>query len=346
VVRRLRALAAAAATMAAAGCGDFEDKAIVIDLRVMAMTASPPEIVAPFDPAEPLEVELADTEICALIADPADSRALTVSMEACGPTSSDRCDDPERPILQLGELTIEDPEEAATPPRACLTLEDGLGLLTVLQDSISEDDLLGFGGVAVRVVMRVRPSDTDPGDPAEIYAFKRMRFAPQEPPERVANTNPRLDGLCVATIADADDDPVVPDACAAHIGPDDRTLPIGRCRDIEPLVMAAGEILEIFPVEPDGVREDYVLPTFDGGSRAITENLTYAWHATAGAWSAGGTGGPRDGAGNEARLETRFTAPADPEVIGDGLDISLWVVQRDERGGIAWYESCVHVEPE
>jgi hypothetical protein len=25
--------------------------------------------------------------------------------------------------------------------------------------------------------------------------------------------------------------------------------------------------------------------------------------------------------------------------------VQLWVVQRDERGGVSWYESCVRVVP-
>ena len=339
-------LAAAGLAAATAACGSFEDPSIVLDLRVLAMTAEPPEVVAPFDPADPLDVELADSEICALIADPAEDRALTIAMRACGPTSSDRCDDPLRPVLDLGEQTIEDPEEAASAPRACATLEDGLGLLAVLQDSLSQDDLLGFGGIAARVELRVRPADSEPGGADEIFAFKRMRYAPQQPPERVANANPTLDGLCAVTIADSDADPVAPEACADGLDPEVPALPLGRCADVTPLVLGPGELLEIFPVEPAGVREDYVLPTFDGGVQAITENLTYAWLATAGSWSAGSTGGPRDIAGNEARLETRFTAPDDPEIIGDGLDIALWIVQRDERGGAAWFESCVRVELE
>ena len=27
------------------------------------------------------------------------------------------------------------------------------------------------------------------------------------------------------------------------------------------------------------------------------------------------------------------------------LDVPLWIIQRDERGGTAWFESCVRVIP-
>ena len=44
---------------------------------------------------------------------------------------------------------------------------------------------------------------------------------------------------------------------------------------------------------PEGVREDYVVPTFDGGSRMFTESLTYQWLAGDGEWSRSRTGGCR-----------------------------------------------------
>src|SRR5690606_22747649 len=102
---------------------------------------------------------------------------------------------------------------------------------------------------------------------------------------------------------------------------------------------------EVEPLEPQGAREDYVVPTFDGGSRMLTENLSYAWYATAGEWNRENTGGPRDFAGNAPPLDSTWTAPTDPEIVGAGLDVALWMVQRDERGGQTWYHSCLRVVP-
>jgi hypothetical protein len=96
--------------------------------------------------------------------------------------------------------------------------------------------------------------------------------------------------------------------------------------------------VKIEPIEPAGVREDYVVPTLDGGERRFTENLRYAWLATAGGFSSGNTGGPVDLFGNKPTLWTKWTAP-DAE-----MRVRLWVVQRDERGGTFWTERCVQVE--
>jgi hypothetical protein len=115
---------------------------------------------------------------------------------------------------------------------------------------------------------------------------------------------------------------------------------------VEPFTVLAGEKIAILPVAGVGTREDYVVPTFDGDVREFTENLSYSWFATDGNWTSRSSGGPPDlGTGAIQDPETQWIAPDDPEVVGDGLDVRMWFVQRDERGGLAWYESCAHVEP-
>jgi hypothetical protein len=113
---------------------------------------------------------------------------------------------------------------------------------------------------------------------------------------------------------------------------------------VAPLALAPLESLHLDPIEPDGVREDYVVPTFEGGARLFTENLRYEWLAGGGDWTRSGTGGPRDGAGNQPPLDTEWEAPPADQLDGP-TDLSLWVIQRDERGGARWFESCVRVTP-
>ena len=98
------------------------------------------------------------------------------------------------------------------------------------------------------------------------------------------------------------------------------------------------------PIEPDGVREDYVLPTFEGGSRRFTEYISYQWLATGGDWSRASSGGPRDPAGNPPSLGATWRAPSFDELDGT-VSHPLWVIYRDERGGGGWLESCVRVFP-
>jgi hypothetical protein len=328
VTARRAALALAAACGAA--CTDFEDPETVVDMRIIGMLAEPPEIVVPYNPDDPTAVDLAAVapiEVCALVADPADDRGLHYSMAMCRPTNSGRCIDV-GPVVVLGGGQVEDPETAAEPVRMCTTIEPTADLVAVIEESIDADSLGGFGGVQVQVELRVSPD----GGGEELFAFKRVRYSPQLPAERVANANPTVSSLIVLRGAGDERGRDFP-------------LPLGRCGEIEPFIVLPDERIQILPEEPAGVREEYLVPTFEGGSRRFTENLTYQWHSTEGDWSPFTSGGTIDVAGNEPPLDSVWRAPGDPEVVGDVLDVRMWIVQRDERGGQAWYESCARVLP-
>ena len=305
MVRRGVPLPALALALLAAGCGSFEDPTIVIDLRVLAMQADHPELVLDFDPEDPIAVvpqlEANPITVSALVADPGASRRLAWDMIACPPTNDLRCDPA-------------DPPTAVDLPRGSFVVG-----LDVLQASVRADSLAGFGGVAVQVQLRVWPEGGNP-DTDAVVGSKRLVIAPRVPAERVANQNPTLAALLV----DKDTN---------------RPMTPGRCEDAGAVRLEVDpeEEVVLLPVEPEGVRETYVLPTFDGGVRTITENLRYAWLATAGGWSSGESGGPIDAFGNQPTLDSTWTAPKDPG------DVRLWLVQRDERGGLGWTEYCVHV---
>jgi hypothetical protein len=177
----------------------------------------------------------------------------------------------------------------------------------------------------VQVELTVRPAGT--GIDQAIFAAKSALYSPRIPAERVANENPRVEEFTATT----EDD-------------EELTMPIGRCNDVDPPTVAPDATLRIEPIEPEGVREDYLVPTLDGGSRMFTENLRYAWYATDGDWSPETSGGPKDPFGNEATLWADWTAPPAEEIDG-AQDVRMWFVQRDERGGLAWYDSCVRVVP-
>jgi len=333
-------LAAMLAAAGATACDtDFEDAAIVIDLRILGMRAEPPEVVAPVDPEDPASVDLADLEpieVCALVADPGDRRELHWEMRVCPPGGGGRCDrvggegEGRPPIYSIGSGTVEDPERDGEPVSMCATIEPDGNLVAVLQESVRLDDLAGFGGVTVQVELRVTPDGG--GADEEVVGYKRVRYSPQIPAERVANQNPTLDRVIGIRAPTGER--------GLHFD-----LPLGRCGAIEPWPVSPGERVTLLPIETPGAREDYVVPTFDGGARSYTENLRYQWLATAGDFSRNNSGGELDGVGNEPPLDTRWIAPRDPEEVGDGLDVRMWFVQRDERGGQTWYESCARVVP-
>ena len=357
-----RVLKAAALCLIVA-CGDFESRSVVLDLRVLAMTAEPPEVVAPIDldaivapeDGEPVPLPdlsaVPDSEICAAIAEPDRDRSLRYRVRACWPTDSGRCDDEERVAVLLSgsdddpDTLTPDPESGDAPPRLCVTLAPALAVTTILLDqlqayqddgedpnqALTADVLTNGGNLDVQIELAVRGQDED--EAAARFGTKRMRYALPLPEDRVANRNPTLETLQAE-----------PDAEAAT------TAAPARCGDGEPpLQVSAGSDIRFDPVEAEDAREDYSVLTFDGEERAFTENLSYDWYATAGSWQRETSGGPLDFAGNPPPLDSTWTAPSTDQVRRDSdgtgtLDVSIWLVQRDERGGGSVWQTCVRVQ--
>jgi hypothetical protein len=316
----------------AGGCGSFEDPAIVIDLRPLAMVADPPEQLIPFDPnhpPDPSSIHLVPIQICAHVADPGAHRKLDFTMTACPPATGERCD-PDDPSVLVGGGTIDDPEDAPTPQPACAQLDPSADLVAVVRQTVQDDPLQGFAQVDIQVVMSVGPQG---GAPSEaVWASKRVRFGAQLPADRTPNHNPTLSAIQWEL--------------ASAPAPEPHVLSFGRCIDGPPAIeLAAGDTVHLTPVEPAGAREAYVVPTFDGSERAFVENLGYDWMAGAGSWEKDATGGAKDPVGNDPPLDTHWHAPRAKDVGPGGLDVPLYIVQRDERGGQAWYQTCVHVHP-
>ncbi len=312
-----------------AGCTTFEDPDIVVDLRVLALAADVPEQIVDVDLANPqmpaqLLQQLVPAQVCALIADPAFERRIRWKLSLCSYGDYSRCDPDVMATLASG--TIDDPDTATPHPTMCATVTPNANLLGVLLDTLSGDVLGGLGGVDYLVELSVGGADADPA--LDLYAAKNLRVAPRIPAARQANRNPSIDRI-EATID----------------GGPPTVLGIGRCVDATPtLTVRPNDKVRFTPIEAVDAREAYVVPTLDGTGRMFTESLTYQWIASAGGFSSGSTGGPRDITGNPPPLFSDWGAPNAGDLSGP-TDISLWIVQRDERLGVRWYESCVRVVP-
>jgi hypothetical protein len=235
-----------------------------------------------------------------------------------------RCDE-NSPQVVIGQGLSEDPETLPTP-QICGTVQVDADLLRILSDFVQDDALHGLGGIDYPVVLRVGGEDAD--RTLDQYATKTVRVSPRIPMARTANTNPSIDHFD-ATIEDGQ---AVP-------------LPLGRClENPAPIEMPPGKKLRLLPIEPAGAREVYVVPTLDGKSQTFTESLTYQWIAGAGGFSSGSTGGPRDVSGNPAPLQSDYKSPPADEVM-EPTDVTIWIIQRDERLGVHWYEACIRVVP-
>jgi len=229
-------------------CGEFEVRSVVLDLRVLAVRAEPPEVVIPVtleelptlanDPERALEIleNLPDVEICALVADPADSRSLEYTLRACAPTDTLRCDDPDAAVADIASGTVEDPEEATNAISICGTLTPSLQLFNALQESLENDPLAGFSGIQALIELTIRPAGA-PFEDAE-YAGKRVVYAIDHPPGKVANQNPSLGALA----REIDDDQEV-------------ALPLGRCGAIAPVTERDVDTKNFVPQESETARE-------------------------------------------------------------------------------------------
>jgi hypothetical protein len=312
---------------AAAGCNNFQNPEVVLDLRVLAISASLPEQVIDVDihnPEPPVELleQVEPSEVCVLVSDPRFERRLRWNMSVCVLTNNERCDT-DVPHYEIGSGFWNDPE---VTPRAqfCDTIYPDGNLLGVALAAFQSDTFRGLGGIYYGVSLVVGGEGEDPAN--DLYGAKSLRLMPRIPAEIQANINPSLTGL-EATLRDAEPIP----------------LPFGRCStQPAPLEVAPHARVRIMPLEADGAREPYVVPTTDGSSRMFTESLTYQWLATAGNYSSGRTGGTRDAVGNPPPLFTDWVAP-DLEDLEGTTDVDLWVIQRDERLGLTWYESCIRV---
>ncbi|MDB4962095.1 MAG: hypothetical protein JWP01_2094 [Myxococcales bacterium] len=326
-----------------AGCGTFEDPTIVLDLRVLAMSAelvpnpgdlpevgAGPDQVVDVDLTMPMAAQILEqlrpTRLCALAADPRNARDLRWSMTVCMIDEEGRCD-PDAPTIDLGSGVIGDPETSEARQIPCATIEPqdtqvGQKLLAILSKTVTENPVQALGGVDYTVVFSIGAVDDRSTD---VYASKHLRVSPRIPEARVANTNPRVDYV---------------DAALENGG----TIPLpvdSRCSDtfLAPRV-PPGTRVTLFPIEPAGVRETYVVPTLDGQVAMLEETMTYQWLATYGGWSDELTGGGHDLLGNQSLLGSDWIAPS--EVTGS-LMVSLWMIQRDERYGTKWFETCIEV---
>lgn len=159
----------AAAIAAAAGCtGELDDRSDVRDLRVLAIQATPPELVLNDD-------VLPDVTLTALVADPRDpGRTIDYAWLACGLTDDLRCASADF-ALDLGAGSAPLAEIGAVMP---VTEE----LVAAAREL---DTYLGFGGVSI-VAELVLAAGSD----EELHAIKQVPAVYSLPRDTTANRNP------------------------------------------------------------------------------------------------------------------------------------------------------------
>ena len=178
-------------------CGSFADEDIVVDLRVLAMSASLPQqlvVIDREDPGDPVDLleQIQPHEMCALIADPEHDRRLRWEMTLCALDSNERCD-AGVPSVVIGSGVLDDPDVTVPEPRMCATIQPDGNLLGILLEVLEGDVYGGLAGIDYGIGLRVGAEDESPD--LDLYAGKTMSIVPKIPESRTANVNPAVDGI-------------------------------------------------------------------------------------------------------------------------------------------------------
>ncbi len=344
--------AVAIAALLASACGTFEEPSIVLDLRVIAMRTdigsnSPTQADQVIDvdlTKEPqvgdLLAQLRTTSVTAWVADPGTSRRLVWSMTLCLPGDEGRCDF-SRPHIEFGAGEIDDPDTSTSYQRPYAEIlpgdsQMGTTIVAMLLREIQDNPVNALGGVDLIVQLQIGGADEPRAN--DIFAVKKLRIAPRIPVERAPNTNPSITGIETAVNGFAAVDNFRSAGGQSIRCSDPSYQRLGGKAEVR-----QGDVVTIFPNEAHDTREDYAIPGLDGSTIILEEAISYQWLATYGGWSDETTGGGHDILGNQSLLGSDWTAP----YLGgrDFLDVSIWMIQRDERFGVTPVETCITVVP-
>jgi len=360
-----RALAGLAGFLGLAGCGTFDDPSTVKDLRVLGVAAEPSEVILEVtDPADVASVAIPPLTLTPLVIDPA-GRPVSVTISACAndpsaPASPSAVSDPTGypaggvhntvgSALCDGAAT-EVPLATAVDLAASPSIEVALGPAWVAaafaRDVFVAADGKLHGGFDLGMPVVFQVTATAGGD--TVKAVKRAIFwANAVRADQRANTTPVIPGVRAYARRDEGTAEPLPDAVQA--------LEAGAPADVtrDGLWIDPGTATD---PTTTALAESYVTATLDPltgqvGPVDLKETLTYSFYASAGTFSPQQTRSePPPGVVPRGRvhIESKYHPPKDmtnqpSAVAGEPLDVTIWIVVRDERGGASWVTRSLRV---
>jgi hypothetical protein len=364
--------------LGSSACTTFPDVTTVLDLRVLAVEADPPDVFLtvtglPADPSTPVDpralgidpASIPLVHVTPLLVDPpadADGRAVTWSLSAC-PNSPYG---PAPPSSVMGGTM--DPGGGANNTVGSTLCDDARvhlapipGLFAsgaTVDVQLSADDLLTafksdvyldqygqpHGGFDLGMPLNFQVTATDGVQTAK--AVKRVVFWAQTLPGQKPNQIPTIPSVSLF----AHRDPATFDLMDAA-GMLDATTPTHVALD-------AG--LWLLPTYQEGVTNETYTPTIinrDPPYQAIAapapvqERIRYAYYASAGHFDpARSVDQLIPGTVGTVHLESHYVPPATldevPVDAATGLHlVSVWVVVRDDRGGESWIAGRLALDP-
>ena len=318
----------------AAGCGfKFERPSEVIDRRILAISAEPPELVSDGS-ALPKSID-----IRALVVDPkAGTSEVAFEWRTCTPGISKFLPGGDPASTQGEPDTVTqrcDPADPATLVSKGTSNIEGFSssaLAFPIPDAAAP--LLGAAskrGYALSAYVHAELFVENGELP--LYALKRIVMSPAIPAGRVANRNPHLAAVLMdGAVWNADAPIELPfQTCDKD---DQSTIPDPN--DDEKTVQSCAHL--VTPAFDASESEPYTVQQFDGQLANLHERLRFDWYADLGRFTNQSTEQP-GGLATDKRdpLSTKWIEP----VIRPEGPVSLWVVVRDGRGGTSWVKRTV-----
>lgn len=313
----------------AAGCGiEFERASEVLDRRVLALSAEPPELVLDGSGAPgPVVVR-------ALVGDAGGLDApVAYEWRTCVPTGAGSSGGYDSAAGRCDVTTPSTLAAAGTLPLDALALE------VAIPEPVQQA-MRGLAAQGQPISLYVDAQLKLAAEPEALFALKRIVLSPPVPAGRRANRNPRL----AAVLLDGEPwEPGVPRRMKFHaceekvtaVDPSRRGVNSPTCEH------------RIDPVFDAAEAEPYRVQTFDrnpDGTPAtldLQERLRFSWFANRGSFSRGNTSQPGSLDRETADpLSTRWREPPEKPTGG----VTLWVVVRDGRGGTGWERRSVVFE--
>jgi hypothetical protein len=342
----------ALASAAAPACHTFDDPSTVHDLRILAVKVDPSEVILEDAATEPPALTLTP-----LIADPAGGgRAVTWTLRACpndprGPAPPNA--NPESNYPAGGAYASVGSERCAADSPLTRSIpasgEAQRGAQISWRFSRAELDAafavdrfvdqagVVHGGFDLGLPITLELVATA-GEESAVAVKRALFWAGKVRDDQRPNSIP--------TVAEV----------RAYGGRDpDSQMPLGRVVTLvagEPRMVPPGAILWVEPAPADA--EPYVTAVIDRLTDQVVphqvehETLRYTFHATAGTFLPLQTSNQLDfgmsSSTGRVPLESRYRAPGaealpvDPATGRHRLDVTIWIVVRDERGGMSWTE--------
>jgi hypothetical protein len=377
------AVAVAALAVGAAACGDLDNVTTVKDLRVLAVKSEPAGFLVPLD--APSSLKDTTATLTALIVDPKQPGGmLTTTAQACpdyidtitaaSGKSSRLCPDASAtaalpPPLDTALATTDLPMGMSGPiatspieydPTLSFGLSsDQLGLFfspSLPMDPMTPpqiaqaikynrdfsfdaivDMTFGIGDETAQAIKRVVYWPLLPADLLNVPPDADLTFPHAEcPTSQTPNTNPELSGI-------------------GFFSRRDDGIPAGDYGDgTVPTISIATDALFAQPAYPPEAVEHYFLRVNNASTNMVEtqcfeELLTFQFFASSGTF---------DPAERTSHLSPLLTLPANqhvpidskwkppkPEELPADGNVTVWVVSRDERAGVAWLSRTFKVTP-